>query len=132
MPDSTLAPIQLTKHDRLVFDGVGYIGGGGTHDFIQRFPIGNKANIGELPSPRPMPDVHQHGPRAMINYARDPYDFIVGTHEVCRGRFVLIRTSKSRQVIVCEHCHLRIEFPFTVTTYADLDSHLNPKQLCLF
>lgn len=44
----------------------------------------------------------------------------VGIHKFCNGNMERIQTTKTHDIIVCQKCHLRVQFPRNVLTYGDL------------
>ena len=60
-----------------------------------------------------------------IGSPRYPADLkVLGGHDVCGGSFKLRATTTTTQILLCDECYLRIEFPRTVTTYGQLREHL--------
>jgi hypothetical protein len=44
----------------------------------------------------------------------------IGVHALCRGFIDIMQTTPSMKVLLCRRCHLRLEFPSSVTTYGEL------------
>ena len=43
-----------------------------------------------------------------------------GKHDVCEGRFIVRKTSRTSYVMLCEACWLRLTIPQRIKTYGEL------------